>query len=40
MRIIDAHAHLLDEPQYLDGLLATMDACGIEKVWKVRGRHT
>ena len=36
MRIIDAHAHLLDEPHYLDGLLATMDACGIEKV-RLRG---
>jgi len=32
MRIIDAHAHLLDEPGYLDALLATMDTCGIEQV--------
>ena len=31
MRIIDAHVHLLDEPGYLDSLLATMDDCGIEK---------
>ena len=30
MRIVDAHAHLLDEPGYLDHLLRTMDACGIE----------
>lgn len=30
MRIIDAHVHLLDEPGYLDKLLATMDGCGIE----------
>ena len=30
-RIIDAHAHLIDEPGYLDRLLMTMDACGIEK---------
>ncbi len=32
MRIVDAHAHLLDEPHYLDHLLGAMDACGIEKV--------
>jgi len=32
MRIVDAHAHLLDEPGYLGHLLATMDACGIERV--------
>jgi len=32
MRIIDAHAHLFDEPGYLDRLLNAMDACGIEKV--------
>lgn len=32
MRILDAHAHLFDEPGYLDHLLNTMDACGIEKV--------
>ena len=31
MRIIDAHVHLLDEPGYLDRLLAAMDDCGIEK---------
>ena len=31
MRIIDAHVHLLDEPDYLDKLLATMDDCAIEK---------
>ena len=31
MKIIDAHVHLLDEPGYLDKLLATMDECGIEK---------
>ena len=32
MRVIDAHAHLLDEPGYLGHLLAAMDACGIENV--------
>ena len=32
MRIIDAHAHLIDEPRYVERLLATMDACGIERV--------
>ncbi|NQU39844.1 MAG: amidohydrolase family protein [Lentisphaerae bacterium] len=32
MKIIDAHAHLMDEPGYLDGLLTAMDAAGIEKV--------
>lgn len=31
MGIIDAHAHLLDEPGYLAKLLAAMDDCGIEK---------
>ncbi|OGV65496.1 MAG: hypothetical protein A3K19_10440 [Lentisphaerae bacterium RIFOXYB12_FULL_65_16] len=31
MRIIDAHAHLLDERGYIDGLLCAMDACGIER---------
>ena len=31
MRIIDAHVHLLDEPGYLDKLLAAMDDCEIEK---------
>jgi len=29
--IIDAHAHLLDEPGYLDGLLRTMDECAIDR---------
>ena len=29
MNIIDAHAHLVDEPGYLDGLLKAMDAAGI-----------
>ena len=32
MRVIDAHAHLLDEPGYLARLLKAMDACGIERV--------
>ncbi len=31
MRIIDAHAHLFDQPGYLDNLLKTMRNCGIEK---------
>ncbi|TXT60127.1 MAG: hypothetical protein BAJALOKI2v1_130009 [Promethearchaeota archaeon] len=31
MRIIDAHAHLLDQENYLRNLLNVMDACGIEK---------
>lgn len=31
MRIIDAHAHLLAEPGYLDQLLRAMDECGIER---------
>lgn len=30
-RIIDAHTHLFDEPGCLDGLLAAMDDCGIER---------
>jgi len=30
MKIVDFHVHLLDEPGYLDGLLAALDACGIE----------
>jgi predicted TIM-barrel fold metal-dependent hydrolase len=30
MRIIDAHVHLFDEPQYVDSLLSAMDECGIE----------
>ncbi len=29
MRIIDAHAHLLDEPGYLEKLLSTIEKCGI-----------
>jgi hypothetical protein len=29
--IIDAHAHLLDEPGYLNNLLNTMDECNIER---------
>jgi len=32
MRIIDAHNHLLTEPGFLDSMLRTMDACGIEKI--------
>jgi predicted TIM-barrel fold metal-dependent hydrolase len=32
MRIIDAHAHLIDEPGYVDGLLKAMDEAGIERV--------
>jgi len=31
MRIIDAHVHLLNEPDYIDKLLKVMDQCGIEK---------
>jgi len=31
MRIIDAHAHLFDVPNYLENLIKTMDVCGIEK---------
>ena len=31
MRIIDAHVHPIDEPGYLDKLLATMDELGIER---------
>jgi len=31
MKIIDAHAHLLAEPGYLDLLLAEAEACGIER---------
>jgi predicted TIM-barrel fold metal-dependent hydrolase len=31
MEIVDSHAHLLDEPGYLDSLLSTMDKCGIAK---------
>lgn len=31
MRIIDAHAHLFNEPDYLKKLIETMDECGIEK---------
>ncbi len=31
MRINDVHAHLLDEPNHLENLLAAMDECGIER---------
>ncbi|TFG21696.1 MAG: hypothetical protein EU533_05140, partial [Promethearchaeota archaeon] len=31
MTLIDAHAHLLDVPNYLKNLLKTLDDCGIEK---------
>jgi len=31
MRIIDAHAHFIDEPRYLERLLEAMDDCGIER---------
>ncbi|MHA1658115.1 MAG: amidohydrolase family protein [Promethearchaeota archaeon] len=31
MRIIDAHAHLIDQPDYLEHLIQMMDKCGIEK---------
>ena len=31
MTIIDAHAHLMDEPGYLEKLIATMDDCHIDK---------
>ena len=31
MRIIDAHVHLFDETGYVDKLLATMDACQVER---------
>lgn len=31
MRIIDAHAHLPDIPNYLERLIGVMDDCGIEK---------
>jgi uncharacterized protein len=31
MRIIDAHAHFLDQHNYLEKLIETMDNCGIEK---------
>lgn len=31
MRIIDAHSHLYDEPDYVDNLLRAMDAVDIEK---------
>jgi len=31
MRIVDSHVHLLSESGYLDNLLRTMDACGIER---------
>ena len=32
MTVIDAHNHLWDEPGYVEKLLETMDACGIDKV--------
>src|SRR6056297_3088535 len=32
MKIVDAHAHLMDEPNYLQNLLQTMDKLEIEKV--------
>ncbi|MEX2681432.1 MAG: amidohydrolase family protein [Candidatus Sigynarchaeota archaeon] len=31
MRLVDAHAHVLDQPGYPERLIATMDKCGIEK---------
>jgi hypothetical protein len=31
MRRIDAHAHVLDDPGYIDKLLAAMDECSIER---------
>ena len=31
MRIIDSHAHLYDESDYVDGFLRAMDSAGIEK---------
>jgi len=31
MRIIDAHAHLFDHPNYLENLIRTMEDCEIEK---------
>jgi len=31
MRIIDAHAHIFDIPNYLEKLIQTLDDCGIEK---------
>jgi len=31
MRIIDAHTHLFDYPNYLENLIQTNDECGIEK---------
>jgi len=31
MRIIDAHAHLFDTPEYLSHLIHAMDECSIEK---------
>jgi predicted TIM-barrel fold metal-dependent hydrolase len=32
VRIIDAHAHFLAEPHYLENLIKTMDVLGIERV--------
>jgi len=31
MRIIDAHTHVFDIPNYVNNLIQTMDDCGIEK---------
>ncbi len=31
MRKIDAHAHILDQPHYVDQMVKAMDQCGIEK---------
>jgi predicted TIM-barrel fold metal-dependent hydrolase len=31
MRIIDAHTHLFNHPNYLDNLIRTLDKCGLEK---------
>jgi predicted TIM-barrel fold metal-dependent hydrolase len=31
MRIIDAHTHLFDHPNYLENLIQTLDECGIDK---------
>jgi hypothetical protein len=31
MRKIDAHAHILDQPRYVDQMVKAMDQCGIDK---------
>ncbi len=31
MRKIDAHAHILDQPRYVEQMIKAMDQCGIEK---------